>query len=70
MNNLFSNQLLSQFQQFKSNPMSFLIQRNINIPQQFQNNPEAAVNYLLNNDLMTQEQFNQLAQMASKFRFQ
>ena len=57
---------MNQFQQFKSNPMSFLLQRNVNIPQQYMNNPEAAVKYLMNNGQMSQEQYNQLSQMASK----
>lgn len=63
-NPLFTNQIQSQYQQFKSNPMSFLIQRNVNIPQQYMNNPEQAVQYLLQNGQMSQEAFNQISQMA------
>lgn len=63
-NPLFQNQLMTQFNQFKSNPMSFLLQRNVNIPQQYLNNPEEAVKYLMNNGQMTQEQYNRLNQMA------
>ena len=66
-NPLFQNQLISQFQAFKSNPMSFLIQRNVNIPKQYMNNPEEAVKYLMNNGQMSQEQYNRLNQMASRF---
>lgn len=65
-NPLFQNQLMNQFQSFKSNPMSFLTQRKVNIPQQYMNNPEEAVHYLLNNGIMSQEQFNQISQMASQ----
>ena len=65
-NPLFQNQLMSQFQSFKSNPISFLVQRNINIPQQYMNNPEAAVKYLMNNGQMSQDQYNQISQMASQ----
>lgn len=64
-NPLFQNQLMSQFQQFKSNPMSFLLQRNVNIPQQYLNNPEDAVKYLMNNGQMSQEQYNQISQIAN-----
>lgn len=64
-NPLFTNQLMSQFQQFKSNPMSFLLQRNLNIPQQYLNNPEDAVKYLMNNGQMSQEQYNQISQIAN-----
>ena len=63
-NPLFTNQLQTQLNQFKSNPMSFLLQRNINIPQQYMNNPEEAVKYLLNNGQMSQEQYNRINQMA------
>ena len=65
-NPLFTNQIQSQYQQFKSNPMSFLIQRNVNIPQQYINNPEQAVQYLLQNGQMSQDAFNQISQMASQ----
>jgi hypothetical protein len=65
-NPLFQNQLMNQFQSFKSNPMSFLNQRKVNIPQQYMNSPEEAVYYLLNNGIMSQEQFNQISQMASQ----
>ncbi len=63
-NPLFKNQLMTQFNQFKSNPMSFLLQRNVNIPQQYLNNPEEAVKYLMNNGQMSQEQYNRINQMA------
>lgn len=68
-NPLFKNQLMTQFNQFKSNPMSFLLQRNVNIPQQYLNNPEEAVKYLMNNGQMTQEQYNQLNQIAQSLGF-
>jgi hypothetical protein len=63
-NPLFTNQLMTQFNQFKSNPMSFLLQRNVNIPQQYLNNPEEAVKYLMNNGQMSQEQYNRINQIA------
>lgn len=68
-NPLFKNQLMTQFNQFKSNPMSFLLQRNVNIPQQYLNNPEEAVKYLMNNGQMTQEQYNQINQIAQSLGF-
>lgn len=63
-NPLFTNQIKSLFQAFKSNPMSFLIQRNVNIPQQYMNNPEEAVRYLMNNGQMSQEQYIQISQIG------
>jgi hypothetical protein len=48
------------------NPMQFLTQRKINIPQQFMKDPHGAVEYLLNNGQMSQQQLNSLTQMAQK----
>lgn len=64
-NPIFTNQLSNEFQSFKTNPIAFLTLRKVNIPQQYQNDPEAAVKYLLNNGMMSQEQFNQFSQMAN-----
>ena len=66
-NPLFQNQLMNQYQAFKSNPISFLTQRNVNIPRQYMNNPQDAVQYLLNSGRMTQDQYNRFSQMASQF---
>lgn len=69
-NPLFSEQMnkgmMSQFNSFMQNPMQFLMQRKINIPQQFANDPHGAVQYMLNNGQMSQDQLNNLTQMAQK----
>lgn len=64
MNNS-SNNMMSMFNQFRQNPIQFLIQRHINIPQEYQNNPKEAVQYLMNNGQLSQDNFNKLSQMAS-----
>ena len=56
--------VMYQFAQFKQNPIQFLLQRNVNIPQQFQNDPRGAVQYLMSNGQMSQAQFQKLSQMA------
>jgi len=61
-----SNNIMSQFDQFKSNPMQFLTQRKINIPQQYAQDPHGAVQYLLNNGQMSQQALNGMMQMANK----
>ena len=55
MNNPFGNManMMSQFQQFKSN---------------FQGDPRQKVQELINSGRMTQEQFNQLSQLAQQFQ--
>lgn len=49
---------MGQFRQFANNPMQFMTQRKLNIPQQYQNNPQEAIQYLMNNGSVTQEQYN------------
>lgn len=56
----------SQFNSFMHNPMEYLLQRKINIPQQFMNDPHGAVEYLLNNGQMSQEQLNSLIKKAQQ----
>ena len=68
-NNLFremqNNNMMTQFNQFQQNPMQFLTQKKINIPQQFANDPHGAVQYLLNNCQMSQQSLNRLMQVAN-----
>jgi len=69
-NPLFTEQMnkgiMSQFNSFTQNPMQFLLQRKINIPQQYANDPHGAVQYLLNNGQMSQAQLNSLTQQAQR----
>lgn len=62
----FFQQFQGQYNMFMKNPIGFLAQRKINIPQQFQNDPKAAVQNMLNNGQMTQEQLNQMMQIAKQ----
>ena len=61
-----SNNVMSQFNQFKNNPMQFLTNRKINIPEEYSNNPQQAVQYLLNNGQMSQQALNGMIQMANR----
>lgn len=69
-NPLYSEQmnkgLMNQFNAFKQNPLQFLTQRKVNIPQQFVNDPHGAVQYMLNSGQMTQQQLNTLMQTAQR----
>ena len=49
--------------------MQWLVNRNVNIPQEYANNPEQAVQYLLNNGKMSQNTLNQIIQQAKMFGF-
>ena len=67
MNPLMNQNLVSQFQTFIQNPVQFLTSRQLNIPQQYQNDPKGAVQYLLNSGAMTQDDLNRLQGMAKDF---
>ena len=61
-----NNNMMGQFNTFIQNPMQFLMQRKINIPEQYSNDPHGAVQYLVNNGQMNQESFNKMMSMAQK----
>jgi len=56
----------NMFNQFMQNPLQWLMQRRINIPQEYADNPQGAVQYLLNKGQMSQEQLNKLTQAANQ----
>ena len=69
MNSLYQsmqqNSMQNQYSQFTQNPLQFIMQRKgISIPQEFQNDPHGAVQYLLDNGQMSQAQLNQCSQIA------
>ena len=61
---------MGQLQGFMRNPMQFMLQRKLNIPGNINlmQNPGQAIQYLMNNGQMSQEQYNQLQQMASQIQ--
>ena len=61
---MMNNNLMSMLQQLQSNPVQFLMQRRMNIPQNIAGDPNAIVQHLLNTGQITQQQYNQAAQMA------
>ena len=62
-NNMINNQMFGMFMQ---NPLQFLLQRKINIPQEYANNPQGAVQYLMNTGKMSQMTFENLRGQASQ----
>ena len=60
------NPMENQFNMFMSNPFQFLLQRNINIPQEYASNPQGAVQYLMNTGKMSQQTFENLRNRASQ----
>jgi len=60
------NPMKNQFNVFMQNPMQFLLARKINIPQEYANNPQGAVQYLMNTGQMSQMTFENLRGQASQ----
>ena len=56
--------LLNQFRGFMQNPAQFLMQRRL--PENAMQNPQAAVQQLMNSGQLSQQQFNMLKQMATR----
>ena len=59
---------MNQFSSFIGNPMSFMMQRKLNLPQGFEKNPQAAIQQLMNEGKLSQAGLNQLQQMASQIQ--
>ena len=63
------NQMMGMLQQFKMNPLQFLMQKRLNLPQGVpMNDPNAIMNYLLQSGQISQQQIDNAYQMAQRFR--
>ncbi|MBP5595182.1 MAG: hypothetical protein J6Y02_07355 [Pseudobutyrivibrio sp.] len=60
------NQIGAQFGSFMRNPMQFLLQRKINLPQEYANDPQGAVQYLMSTGQMSQTTFENLRSQATQ----
>lgn len=58
--------LMQMFGQLKQNPMGFLMQRKLNVPQNMVNDPNAIINHLLQTGQVNQDQINRAYQMAQQ----
>lgn len=63
MDNVMQNPM---FDSFMRNPMQFLLQRKINLPQEYANDPQGAVQYLMNTGKMSQTTFEALRGKAAQ----
>ena len=59
---------LNEFQSFMSNPIQFMAQRKLNIPQQYLNDPSGAIQYLMNSGRITQDQYNRAVNMSNQLQ--
>ena len=63
------NNIFNMVNQIKSNPMQFLMQNKLNIPQNIANDPNAIIQHLMNNGSISQEQYNQAINMAKQLGY-
>lgn len=68
MNPMMNNQMLQMLQQFKANPMQFLIQRRFNIPPNMTSDPNAILNHLMQTGQVSQDAINRAYQQMGQFR--
>lgn len=64
------NNVFQQFQQFRQNPMQWLASRGMQVPQEIANDPNAIIQHMMNSGKITQQQYNQAAQMARQMQNQ
>lgn len=60
------NPMENQYDMFMRNPLQFLLQRRINIPQEYASDPQGAVQYLMNTGKMSQQTFENLRGRAAQ----
>lgn len=59
--------MMSQFSGFMQNPLQYMMQRKLQLPQNIQD-PNEAIQYLMNTGKMSQQDYNQLRQMATQLQ--
>ena len=60
--------MIAEFQSFMRNPMQYMAQRGMNIPQEYMQNPQQAIQYLMNSGRLSQDDFNRLQQQANQIQ--
>ena len=60
---------MGQFRQFMNNPMQSMLQR-IGIPDQYKNDPNGAIQYLMNSGKLSQQDYNRLNELANRIQNQ
>lgn len=70
MNNPFNTfqGFANSFQSFMNNPAQYLMQSRLNIPQQYMQSPDDAIQYLMNNGRLNQQTYNRLNSIASQIQ--
>lgn len=59
---------MGQFQGFMRNPMQYMVQRKLNLPNDWMQNPQGAIQQLMNEGKLSQQDYNQLQSYASRIQ--
>jgi len=62
--------MFEQLNLFLKNPAAFLASRQLNIPAKYMTDPNTAINYLMTNNKLSQEQYGQAMQELTKCQAQ
>ena len=60
--------LMNGFKGFMQNPSQAMLQSKFGIPKELMNDPDGAIQYLMDSGKLTQTQYNQAKQMADQMR--
>lgn len=61
-----NNNLTNRIQQLKDNPAQYLMQSRFNVPQEYQQNPQDMVNYLVQSGQVSQDRVNGAMMLANR----
>lgn len=62
------NSFMGQFKQFMGNPMQYMTMMKLNIPREYMNSPDDAIQYLMNTGKLSQEQYNEFNKKAKEIQ--
>lgn len=60
--------LIGQFSGFCKNPMQYMLQCKLQIPQEYMQSPDQAIQYLMNTGRLSQQQYNMVVQQANQLK--
>ena len=60
--------IMTMFMNFRRNPMGFLMQNRVNVPQNMMNDPNAIIQQMMNSGQINQQTYNQAQQMARQIQ--
>lgn len=63
MNSMIQQNMMSDLQELQKNPVQYLLNRRLNIPNNIGNNPQAIANYLVQSGQVSPERLAQAKQM-------